>query len=373
MIAACSPGADAEARVPGCAGVGGCTPASSRSSWPRPASRSRSATRCELGWPSSPTASGRSWRRRRCWGVISTGRSCRRPAGRPAEVVSRALARAVDRVLVTADGAGFQFRHALTREAVLTIHAAAPAAPGGVDRAGGDRRRPPRPGGRLAGRGRRPGSPGSGDRTRAGRLLRDSGRYSLRGGGPGDRGRTRCAGPSTCSRAVRSAPAPNSCLSRRWPWPAGSTRRPPLRPGSSGGWATTRRPGRPESRPTCVWPTRRCRRRGGRWPVITSQEAVGLAAARVPIPSLSARAAVLSAEVALAGDDLDGARRTAEQVLAMDGAGPDVRCHALRSSGAPAAPRPAGRRGGLRGGACHRRAARPAGVAAASAARAGHR
>src|SRR5579859_6729028 len=40
-------------------------------------------------------------------------------SGQSPEVVSRALARAVDRVLVTADGAGFQFRHALTREAVL--------------------------------------------------------------------------------------------------------------------------------------------------------------------------------------------------------------------------------------------------------------
>src|SRR5207245_658848 len=40
-------------------------------------------------------------------------------SGQPAEVVSRALARAAGRVLVTADGAGFQFRHTLTREAVL--------------------------------------------------------------------------------------------------------------------------------------------------------------------------------------------------------------------------------------------------------------
>lgn len=36
-------------------------------------------------------------------------------SGQSAEVVSRALARAADRVLVTADAAGFQFRHALTR------------------------------------------------------------------------------------------------------------------------------------------------------------------------------------------------------------------------------------------------------------------
>jgi DNA-binding CsgD family transcriptional regulator len=37
--------------------------------------------------------------------------------------------------------------------------------------------------------------------------------------------------------------------------------------------------------------------------------------------------------VTLADDDLDGARRTAEQVLAMDGADPDVRCHAFEIVG----------------------------------------
>jgi DNA-binding CsgD family transcriptional regulator len=62
------------------------------------------------------------------------------------------------------------------------------------------------------------------------------------------------------------------------------------------------------------------------------EAAVRLAAAGAD-PNLSSRAAVLSAEVALAGDDLDGARRTAEQVLATDGAGPDVRCHAFEIVG----------------------------------------
>jgi hypothetical protein len=41
-------------------------------------------------------------------------------SGQPTEVVSRTVARAGDRVLVTADGARFQFCHALTRKAVLT-------------------------------------------------------------------------------------------------------------------------------------------------------------------------------------------------------------------------------------------------------------
>ena len=71
-----------------------------------------------------------------------------------------------------------------------------------------------------------------------------------------------------------------------------------------------------------------------RWPMARHhiEAAAGLAATGTD-PNLSARAAVLSAEVTLAGDDLEGARRTAEQVLTMDGAGPDVRCQAFEIVG----------------------------------------
>ena len=71
-----------------------------------------------------------------------------------------------------------------------------------------------------------------------------------------------------------------------------------------------------------------------RWPMARHhiEAAVRLSAAQAD-PDLSARAAVLSAEVALADDDLAGARRLAEQVLATDGAGPDVRCHAFEIAG----------------------------------------
>src|SRR5580658_8076242 len=82
MIAACSPDAGADVR----SRVGRHRKAClswSRSYSPRPASRSRSAKRCGTGCRSFPAASARCWRRRRCWGVTSTGRSCRRPAGRP--------------------------------------------------------------------------------------------------------------------------------------------------------------------------------------------------------------------------------------------------------------------------------------------------
>jgi DNA-binding CsgD family transcriptional regulator len=61
-------------------------------------------------------------------------------------------------------------------------------------------------------------------------------------------------------------------------------------------------------------------------------EAAGLAAAQTD-PVRPARAAVLSAEVALADQDLDGARRTAEQVLTTDGVGQEVRCHAFEIVG----------------------------------------
>ena len=71
-----------------------------------------------------------------------------------------------------------------------------------------------------------------------------------------------------------------------------------------------------------------------RWPMARHhiEAAAGLAADGAD-PNFSARAAVLSAEVTLADDDLDGALRTAEQVLAMDSADPDVRCHAFEIVG----------------------------------------
>ena len=75
-------------------------------------------------------------------------------SGQPPEVVSRALARAADRVLVTADGAGFPVPPRPDPGGCADVHAPAPAAPGGGERARGRRRRPPRPAGRVAGRGR---------------------------------------------------------------------------------------------------------------------------------------------------------------------------------------------------------------------------
>jgi DNA-binding CsgD family transcriptional regulator len=251
-------------------------------------------------------------------------------SGQSPEVVSRALARAVDRVLVTADGAGIQFRHALIREAVLmsmlpprlrraaadalaAVDAAHPGLEGGWRDVAAD----------LAAR--------SGDRGRAGRLLRDSGRYSLEvgalataadtlrraadllDGSPerADAELTLIESLALAGRVDEAAAAGTGLIGRLGDDPA--TRNPRIQAHLLLAQAGVS---------------------ASRWPMARQHigVAAGLAATGMD-PALSARAAVLSAEVTLAGDDLDGARRTAEQVLAMDHAGPDVRCHAFEIVG----------------------------------------
>jgi DNA-binding CsgD family transcriptional regulator/tetratricopeptide (TPR) repeat protein len=251
-------------------------------------------------------------------------------SGQTPEVVSQALARAAGRVLVTADGAGFQFRHALTREAVLAstlpprlrqaatdslaaIDAAHPGLEGGWRDVAAD----------LAAR--------SGDRARAGRLLRDSGRYSL------DIGALATAA-GTLSRAAD--------LLEGSPERAGAELMLIEALASAGrvdeaAAVGTRLIGRLGDEPSTRESRVEAHLRVGhaavsasRWPMARYhiEAAVRLAAAGAD-PNLSARAAVLSAEVTLASGDLEAARRTAEQVLAMDGAGPEVRCHAFEVVG----------------------------------------
>ena len=229
-------------------------------------------------------------------------------SGRPPEVVSRALARAVDRVLVTADGAGFQFRHALTREAVListlpprlrqaatnalaAIDAAHPGLEGGWRDVAAD----------LAAR--------SGDRARAGRLLRDSGRYSLEVGALATAVGTlrRAAGllegsPERAGAELMLIEA--LALAGRVDETAAAGIQLIGRLGDDPATRETRIEARLRLAQAAV--------SASRWPMARHhiEGAVGLAAAGAD-PNFSARAAVLSAEVALAGDDLDGARRTA--------------------------------------------------------------
>ena len=251
-------------------------------------------------------------------------------SGQPVEVVSRALARAVDRVLVTADGARFQFRHALTRAAVLmstlpprlrqaaanalaAVDAAHPGLEGGWRDVAAD----------LAAR--------SGDRARAGRLLRDSGRYSLEVGALATAAGTLRRAANLLEGSPERAEAELTLIEalalagRADETAAVGTRLI----GRLGDEPATR-----ETRIEAHLRLAQAAVSASRWPMARHhiEAAVGLAAAGGD-PSFSARAAVLAAEAALAVDDLDGARRTAEQVLAMGGASPEVRCHAFEIVG----------------------------------------
>jgi hypothetical protein len=171
----------------------------------------------------------------------------------------------------------------------------------------------------------------SGDRARAGRLLRDSGRYSLEVG-------ALATAVSTLRRAadlLEGSPGRAEAeliliealaLAGRVDETAAAGARLIGRLGDD--------PATRETRTEAHLRLAQAAVSASRWPMARQhiEVAVRLAVAGAD-PNFSARAAVLSAEVALAGDDLDGARRTAEQVLATDGAGPDVRCHAFEIVG----------------------------------------
>jgi DNA-binding CsgD family transcriptional regulator len=251
-------------------------------------------------------------------------------SGQSPEVVSRALARAAGRVLVTADGAGFQFRHALTREAVLMctfppqLRRAAANALAAVDAA--------HPG--LEGRWRDVAADlaaRAGDRARAGRLLRDSGRYSLEVG-------ALATAVDTLGRAADLLEgSPERAEAELMLIEALALAGRVDETAAAGIQLIGRLGDDPATRETRIEAHLRLAQAAvsaSRWPMARHhiEAAVGLAAAQLD-PNLSARAAVLSADVALAGDDLDGARQTAEQVLAMAGADPDVRCHAFEIVG----------------------------------------
>jgi len=246
-------------------------------------------------------------------------------SGQTPEVVSRALARAVERTLVIADGEGFQFRHALTREAVLmsmlpprlrqaaaaglaAIDAAHPGLQGGWRDVAAD----------LAAR--------SGDRARAGRLLLDSGRQSLGVGAlataVGTLGRAADLLEGSPERADAELTLIEAlALAGRVDEAAAAGNRLIGRLGEDPATSATRVEAHLRLAHAAV--------AASRWPMARHH----IEATAGTDPDLSARAAVLSAEVALAADDVAGACRTAERVLAMDGAGPDVRCHAFEIVG----------------------------------------
>jgi DNA-binding CsgD family transcriptional regulator len=251
-------------------------------------------------------------------------------SGQPPEVVSGALARAVDRVLLTADGEGFQFRHALTREAVLMstlpprLRRAAANALAAVDAAHPD----------LQGRWRDVAADlaaRSGDQAWAGRLLRDSGRYSLEVG-------ALATAVDTLRRAADLLEgSPERTEAELTLIEALALAGRVDETAAAGIQLIGRLGDDPATRETRIEAHLRLAQAAvsaSRWPMARHHitVAVHLTAAGGD-PNFSARAAVLSAEVDLAGDDPDRARRTAEHVAAMDGAAPDVRCHALEIVG----------------------------------------
>jgi DNA-binding CsgD family transcriptional regulator len=254
----------------------------------------------------------------------------RAASGQSPGIVSRALARAVDHVLLTADGTGFQFRHALIREAVLVstlpprLHLAAANALAAIDAAYPD----------LAGGWKDVAADvaaRSGDQARAGRLLRDSGRYSLEVG-------ALATAVGTLRRAAGLLEgSPDRAGAELMLIEALALAGLVDEAAAAGTVLIGRLGDDPATRETRI-KAHLCLAQAAvstsRWPMARHhiEAAVRLAAGWAD-PSLATRAAVLSAEVALAGDDLDGARRTAEQVLAADSAEPDVRCHALEIVG----------------------------------------
>ena len=251
-------------------------------------------------------------------------------SGRSSAVVSRALGLAVDRALVMPDAAGFRFRHALTREAVLTVmlaprvRQAAAAALAAVDAAHPYLEGPWREvAADLAAR--------AGDRTRAGLLLRDAGRSAVHVGalatavdtlrrsvelleGRPERDAAELAMVEALALAGRvdeAAAAATTLIGRLEPDPATKDVRIEAHLRLAHAAVTA-----------CRWALARRH----------IAAAAGLAADGSD-PGLSARAAVLGADVALGTGDLLAARDAAQHVLAVDGAGPDARCQAYEIIG----------------------------------------
>ena len=250
--------------------------------------------------------------------------------GLPPGVVSAALERGTGSMLLIADGDAFRFRHALTREAVageLLPPARATLAEGAL----------------AAVEAAHPGLPGSwrdlaadlaaqsGDRERAGALLISSGRESLGRGALATTIDTLHRAVQLLEDADGRADAETLLvealgLAGRVDEAMTIGDRLISRLGQAGATATARAEIHLRLAHAAV--------DGTRWAAATVHldAAKGLLAAD-PRPALSARAAVLEAEVAFAAHDVDGARRQAKSVLASEDASPDARCHAFELLG----------------------------------------
>lgn len=251
-------------------------------------------------------------------------------SAQPPDVVTQALAHAVDSLLMSADGGGLRFRHALTREAVLdtmlpprqraiaaTALAAVTAARPRLDGAARDA---------AIGLAMR-----SGDAPQAGALLRDAGRDALSVGAL-----------ATAIDALRRATDVFSgqpeqpevgllliealALAGRVDEAAAETGRLITRLGHDASADAIRVEAHLRLAHAAV--------AASRWSMARHQlDEARRVLGRSEQPSARARLAVLDADVALAADDVDRARSLAEKVLAMEGAPPDVCCHALEIIG----------------------------------------
>ncbi len=248
----------------------------------------------------------------------------------PPEIVSEALTRAVDSLLMSADEAGFRFRHALTRDAVLDTmlpprHRAVAAA--ALDAVVAEH--PHLTGGPretvidLAAR--------CGDRQLAGSLLRDAGRDALEVGAL-----------ATAAAALRRAidlmigePGQTEvelllvealALAGRVDEAVAQAGRLITRLGNDASDDTIRIEAHLRLAQAAV--------AASRWQLARYQ----LDEARRLIdgngsPAVRARLNVLDADVAFGADDVDRARSLAETVLALERVPPDVCCHALEIIG----------------------------------------
>jgi DNA-binding CsgD family transcriptional regulator/tetratricopeptide (TPR) repeat protein len=253
-----------------------------------------------------------------------------RVTGQPQEVVTRALERGVGQLLLTVEGDGFRFRHALTREAVAATvlpprRAALAAAALAVVQAA------------------HPQLPGSwrdlaadlaiqaGDGDQAGLLLAASGRESLQRG-------ALATAVGTLQRAARllSDPARRADAESQLVEALALAGR--VDEAVAVGTSLSRRlaadPATGAARAQLHLRLAHAAVTATRWPDAASHlaSAAGLLAS-APQPALSAQVDVLSAEVALASDELSRAHELAASALAVTGTAPETRCHALELIG----------------------------------------
>jgi DNA-binding CsgD family transcriptional regulator/tetratricopeptide (TPR) repeat protein len=244
-------------------------------------------------------------------------------SGHSTPQVTGALERMVAAMLVTVDGDGFRFHHALTHEAVrATLLPPRPAAFARTVLAALDRVRP------------RHGHADlvllAGDRSRAGRMLAEAGRASMGRGALG-------SAAAALRRALELLDDPASRTDAQAALVEALALAGRIDEALAVGDELLARLGTGDAAAAPVHlELARAAISASRWPVAQAHldTARGVLAAR-PDPRLAARAQALEAEVALNADELDRARRlatAAEQAARQLGA-PTTRCHALELIG----------------------------------------